>query len=99
MKFHKYYWFVFVDQLTRLLTTTPTIETIRSSDHLIVDELFEYFDKRFRIVAHNMEQLMSDVAALRNQIDELIPDVICLKQHIHDTGKTNKKEYDDNASL
>lgn len=49
----------------------------------------EHFNKRFEAVAQNIEQLVYDVATMRNQIDELIADVVHLKHHIPAIDKTN----------
>ncbi len=70
----------------------------QSSDQLPVEHLLEYFDKRFEGVAQNMERLISDVATIRNQIDELIPDVNHLKHRMADIDKTNKNEHNDNVA-
>jgi uncharacterized protein YaaN involved in tellurite resistance len=57
-----------------------------------MESLFEYFDKRFEAVAQNMERITSDVTTMRKQIDQLIPDVLHLKQHMADVRPTNKSE-------
>ncbi|CAF3816648.1 unnamed protein product [Adineta steineri] len=58
------------------------------SSLLVTNSLFEYFDKRFETMTQNIEHIANDVNTMRKQIDELIPDVIHLKQHMADIKKT-----------
>jgi hypothetical protein len=90
--------FVLLDQSILRLKNPPITETLRSTNHLTMESLLEYFDKRFETVTHNMERIISDVNTMRQQIDQLIPDNILLKQHMADIQKTNKNEYDDDNS-
>jgi polyhydroxyalkanoate synthesis regulator phasin len=53
-----------------------------------MESLFEYFDRRFETIAQNMEHIISDVNTMRKQIDQLIPDIIHLKQRMADIQKS-----------
>ena len=67
----------------------------KSHTFVLLDQASEQFGKRFEAAAQNMEQLINDVAAMRNQVHELTADVIHLKQRMAAIDKTNNNTVTD----